>query len=519
MCCSGPKWKREEVVDHKFDFIEVHDFYSKSLSIRLQYVWVYILVIKSFLVYISDIYTATTMLTSESWSNKIFESCQKKDGCVAIPFPVAKWLFVGCILFSFLLLAYEARKSQKIIASRDISFAFTNVMAQNYYSLRSYDHFCLFCHINDSTTKKDDFAFFIFFTFKEWKRLLLADGPRQTINGLTLYSFYLAKSSDKRDWWDVTKYIDKEDMVTNLLLVAIVFTVLIFVGSLLLLIIAAILYVPLLCSIRGNLKEYCCHKVDKRISELIKKKNQQRIKRQQQLAKKEAAGDFSHLKGKDGAVAATLPQPTLPTINFDDDDDVKTVANSRYAGSIRTGKESFWSDRKDSNYTGGAYMPDYPPMPAYDPAAYPPQPGYTAYAASLHDDGSTVYGEHEDYGSKASIPRGTTPANATQDAYGGVYGNDAYGREQYQQRYTPDPYGTDPYDRNGSYGQQGGHNGNYSQQAYEGDAYGNGYTAQQGYYDDNAYYQQQQAYQQDQQQPPRQMPSRNGSKWDGGQAY
>jgi len=80
-------------------------------------------------------------------------------------------------------LAYEARKSKKIIASRDISFAFTNVMAQNYYSLRmsqqssdqyssltggsgSYDHFCFFCHIEDSTKKKDDFAFFIFFTFK-----------------------------------------------------------------------------------------------------------------------------------------------------------------------------------------------------------------------------------------------------------------------------------------------------------------------------------------------------------------
>jgi hypothetical protein len=80
-------------------------------------------------------------------------------------------------------LAYEARKAKKIIASRDISFAFTNVMAQNYYSLRmsqhppdnllsltgrsgSYDHFCFFCHINDSTKKKDDFAFFIFFTFK-----------------------------------------------------------------------------------------------------------------------------------------------------------------------------------------------------------------------------------------------------------------------------------------------------------------------------------------------------------------
>ena len=32
-------------------------------------------------------------------------------------------------------LAYEAYKAKKIIASRDISYAFTNVMANNYYSL------------------------------------------------------------------------------------------------------------------------------------------------------------------------------------------------------------------------------------------------------------------------------------------------------------------------------------------------------------------------------------------------
>ncbi|CAG7848647.1 SubName: Full=Uncharacterized protein {ECO:0000313/EMBL:CCA70616.1} [Serendipita indica DSM 11827] len=501
-----------------FDFIDTREFHSKSFSVRLQYVWVYILVIKSFLVYISDIYTATTMLTSDKWSNKIFDSCTQKEGCVAIPFSIAKWLFVGCIIFSFLLLAYEARKSKKIIASRDISFAFTNVMAQNYYSLRSYDHFCLFCHINDSTKKKDDFAFFIFFTFKEWKRLLLADGPRQTINALTLYSFYLAKRDPKSDWWDLKKYFDSNDMVTNGLLVAIVFTVLIFLGSLLLLIIAAILYVPLLCYIRGNLKEYCCHKVDKRIEELIKRKRKQREKRERQLAAKEAAGDFSHLKNKGGAQAA-LPQPTLPTISLDDDeDDLKTVANSRYAASIRTGKESYWSG-KDSDYKGGAYMPDYPPMPAYDPNAYPPQPGYAAYAVSLHDDASTLNGEHDDYASKAAIARGATPANASihrgptpanaYDAYGGAYGNNAYAQDQYRDRRTPDPYGVD-------------YNG-YPNQGY-GNAYG-GYGANQqqyqGYYDENAYYQQQQSqgYQNQQQPPPRQQPSRNGSKWEGGQAY
>lgn len=36
-------------------------------------------------------------------------------------------------------LAYEGRKSKKIIASRDISYAFTNVMANHYYSLREFD--------------------------------------------------------------------------------------------------------------------------------------------------------------------------------------------------------------------------------------------------------------------------------------------------------------------------------------------------------------------------------------------
>ena len=71
------------------------------------------------------------------------------------------------LLFSYpAQLAYESQKSKKIIASRDISFAFTNVMANNYYTLRSYNHFCFFEHISDSTKTIDDFAFFVFFTFK-----------------------------------------------------------------------------------------------------------------------------------------------------------------------------------------------------------------------------------------------------------------------------------------------------------------------------------------------------------------
>lgn len=42
------------------------------------------------------------------------------------------------------------------------------------------------------------------------------------------------------------------------------FTVVIFAISAICLMAAAVVYVPLLCTIQGNLKEYCCHKVDKR---------------------------------------------------------------------------------------------------------------------------------------------------------------------------------------------------------------------------------------------------------------
>ena len=127
----------------------------------------------------------------------------------------------------------------------------------------SYDHFCFFDHIRESSEGRDSVAFFVFFTFKSWKRVLLADGPRQSINALTLYAVYQSKKSNKGEWYDLTKYFRGNTLIASALTLSTLFTVLIFVGSLLLLIAAALLYVPLLCHIRGNLKEYCCHKVDK----------------------------------------------------------------------------------------------------------------------------------------------------------------------------------------------------------------------------------------------------------------
>ncbi|KNZ59390.1 uncharacterized protein VP01_1742g5 [Puccinia sorghi] len=308
MCCSGAQWKREEVPDHKWDFVDVREFHNSGCMSYFQYCFLYVLVIKSVLVYASDVYTMVLLLASNHWAGSILES-SGGSSAMNVPFKIGKWIFFACIIFSFLLLAWEAKKSRAIIRSRDISYAFTNVMAvrnspitppirfNNYYSIKSYDHFCFFSQINNSKKKKDDFAFFVFFTFKGWKRLLLADAPRQVINGLTLYSFAnFAKAS---------------------VLVSMAFTVTIWIGSFILLMAAAFLYVPLLCYIQGNLKEYCCHKVDKRIAELMKRKNRKRLAKEAALLRKEAMGDYSHLKDKKGQFkAAPLPQPTLPDVGI-----------------------------------------------------------------------------------------------------------------------------------------------------------------------------------------------------------
>ena len=143
----------------------MRDYHTDGFGTRLQYLWLYLLLIKSFMVYLSDLFSAITMLTTKQWSNNIFAQCKAHGltNCVVVDFTVGKWIFVGCIIFGYLLvctttnlfqatqltrpypmqLVYETWKANKIIISRDISYTFTNVMAQNYYSLRAFRR--IFC--------------------------------------------------------------------------------------------------------------------------------------------------------------------------------------------------------------------------------------------------------------------------------------------------------------------------------------------------------------------------------------
>lgn len=195
----------------------------------------------------------------------------------AIPTEYSKWIFFACIMVSFLLLAWDMLKARRILKTHDISFAFTSVITNRYLSMKDYRYYCLFQSINSNSKGIDNYAFFIFFQLKGWKRLLLAEAPRQVINVVTLEALAPEWLKIRNGSISFDNEVLGENLLQKILTGTMAFSVLVFAISFILVCIAAILYIPLFCHIRGNLKEYCCHKVDKRISEILRKQGNHKI--------------------------------------------------------------------------------------------------------------------------------------------------------------------------------------------------------------------------------------------------
>jgi len=210
-----------------------------------------------------------------------------------------------------------------------------------------------------------------------------------------------------------------------------------------------------------------------RIAEIIRRRNKQRQQRAEELAKKEAAGDFSHLKNKKGEIVGKpQPQPTLPVLSVDDD--FADIASLKHRAPP-SGLDGYYGDQKGS-------VIDYPVMPAYNqPYSHHQAPGYPQYNPSV----PTVYDERYDdeTGSQINLASAAAPiprSGSTDPHYGYVadhynvyYNNDqkdAYGQlsdypqpspatvyETYSQDSHPYPqrdgYGSDLYYQQPGYGQ------------------------------------------------------------------
>jgi hypothetical protein len=189
MACCGrdAKWKREKIQDHKFDYIDVDDFISKSCLSYSKYGLVYVMTLKSILSYMAELIMVILLIlvvaqiridglpdpsvNNLQGGNSTTTAGQKSiqevlsGGFLADP-SVRIGLIIASVFVSYILLAFEWKKAFTIIQSRDISYAFTSTIAYRYYAIRSFPHFCVFDKINKSKKIKDTLSLWVYFRLK-----------------------------------------------------------------------------------------------------------------------------------------------------------------------------------------------------------------------------------------------------------------------------------------------------------------------------------------------------------------
>lgn len=70
---GNPDWKREEIPEHKFNFINIYDFIDNSFHRKFEYIGVFALTLKDIMVYIADL-LAVVLVLSTNGLNTTFQS-------------------------------------------------------------------------------------------------------------------------------------------------------------------------------------------------------------------------------------------------------------------------------------------------------------------------------------------------------------------------------------------------------------------------------------------------------------
>ncbi|KAJ3099933.1 hypothetical protein HDU97_002665 [Phlyctochytrium planicorne] len=444
-CCEQAKWKREEIPDHKFDCIDIDELIDESFPFKLKYAFLFILTVKWLLIYVVDVLIMVFLFATNSFSetkkchgnsaaqsgsigssllangteavygilnaantmmgdggpggmndnlNARLTCAQSQDTERILPSTIRPFIILITILISLILLFIDCRNALTVIRSRDISYAYTTPVAYRYYSLTSYPHFCLFNRIQNSRKTVDVMAFFVFFQFKGWKRLILAEFPRQLIFSLNIRDVVNSLSKNPNvilQIMDAYKMIARNKPTIELMAFSLsAISVGVWVVSFISLVIAFVMFIPLLCTMRGNLKEYVCHKIDKRIGDILRRQSKKRTEAARKAELKEyerkrlalANGlrdpDVESELGSAAPPLGMTQRPTLPDIDVDLDVPLSpaSTAHSKASGGSH-GFDSFGRLGPHGFHTGfgsgtayyGTHPP--PPIPPFGNQMYP----------------------------------------------------------------------------------------------------------------------------------------------------
>ncbi|MCJ1477753.1 hypothetical protein MMC13_006426 [Lambiella insularis] len=197
---------------------------------------------------------------------------------------------------------------------------------------RGWRRFLVFAELTKSKKGSEYVALFTYFSFEAWLRIIFAEGPRNAINAMTLYSVMQANlipvgnhatsnghNAVTQFFYNVMVLADSSG-VEAAVLFGMLFTLIIWVISAISLAVACIFYVMFLWhhipSQDGSLRKYCKRKIDRRLQKVVS------VKVNKALAKDDMANSRADTKaGRTGDRPLVLKrQPTLPMLETGSDD-------------------------------------------------------------------------------------------------------------------------------------------------------------------------------------------------------
>ncbi|KAE8151176.1 hypothetical protein BDV25DRAFT_153029 [Aspergillus avenaceus] len=331
MPCCGDREKGSVALEEKWDYINLNDFKSEYCLTPFSYFFLWVFLLISIAVYAVDTFTAVNLLAFSRWAGQIEP---------AIPFTVSRWIFAVCIIISFVLLVLRWVRAIRAIRSGSITKSYLDSLAVRIQSIRlwssghGWKRFLVFAELTKSKKGAEYVALFAYFSFETWMNVVFADGPRQVVNAITLYSVmrmdllpggknaHSSDSSGAAQFFDNVKILAESNNLRALILFGMLFTLVIWVLSVLKLALAIILYLIFLFhhipSEDGSLKAYCRRKISTRLTRIVRRKVNKA------LAKGMVLQDRAPTQPNMGIES----NPTLPSVGDDKTPIATTISRS-----------------------------------------------------------------------------------------------------------------------------------------------------------------------------------------------
>ncbi|OCT53613.1 hypothetical protein CLCR_09773 [Cladophialophora carrionii] len=423
-CCGGEREKFGNLrAEQKWDYINLDDFKSSSCWTPFAYGYLMVMLIVSLSVYAVDTFTAINLLAFDKWAGQI-----KPE----IPLNVSRWIFAGCIILSFILLVYRWVRAIRVMRQGGVAKSYLDPLAVRVQSIRwgkarGWKRFLVFAELTKSRKGADYVALFTYFSFEAWLRIVFAEGPRQVVNAITLYSVLRLKlvpegehapsdgHSPVVQFFVNVGILADSNHLQAVILFGMLWTLVIWVISVISLIISVILYLVFLWhhipTEDGGLTGYCRNKINKRMERVVRIKVDKALKKENALRAREEAR-----AGREGTLSDMKKQPTLPDLG-----EVGSLPTLSRTTTMTTLPE--YTSRPATSSNSDDAVPTLPTLPSIAPR--PPMPSRTvthgsAASWSSYKSDAPLMGNAEEMG--LTPDRVQTPGS---EFNGGWYGRPA----------------------------------------------------------------------------------------------